>query len=124
MIITKWCIRRTPATASEINTWFSKVTGKIYTSVDDWHPNWGRQEPHWTYLHYPSIKTNIPLKGRSVFRSPRKEYVEITFQEFRRCILRKGFIKSKWKKELKFSVERDIINQKLKIYDDSIIYRH
>jgi hypothetical protein len=108
--IEKWCIRRTPKTAYQINKWFTENTGKIYKSTNDWHPDWGRQQPFYSYLHYPLVKSKSP-QGRGIFKSPRNGYVEISYIEFNRCILQKKLIKSKWKKPPNFVVVREYMEQ-------------
>lgn len=81
--ITHWCIRRTPETASKINAWFKTKYRKGFSAKTDFQPGWGAQKSFWRYLHYPDYK------GKTLWDKKMRGYTEITFDEFKKYILRK-----------------------------------
>lgn len=89
--VTKWCIKRTPETATKINNWFSSKGTRKLTAKTDFHPGWGSNKSFWSYLHYPLHN------GKHLHNKKVRGYTEITFQEFDRYILTRHicFLKEK-----------------------------
>lgn len=78
--INKWCIRRVPETADNINEWFSSIGGTKLTAKTDFHKSWKQNSAYWTYLHYPKCDNKF-LHKRII-----NGYLEITFEEFKNNI--------------------------------------
>lgn len=81
--IEKWCIKRTPETATKINKWFSSKGKRKLTARTDFHAGWRTNKSFWTLLHYPLYN------GKHLHDKKVRGYTEITFEEFDRYILTK-----------------------------------
>jgi hypothetical protein len=73
----KWCIIRNKNNYKEVNAYFSKINNKTYTANGEYF-----EQRYTDYMHFPKVRDKV------VFSYQRHDYTLITFEQFKKFIMK------------------------------------
>lgn len=86
----KWYVKRTQQNCDLINAYFSDLNRKRYSGPSQ------LMITNFDYMHSPAFKGKRYPIGRTSFVFPRKEYTEITFEQFKNYVMKKEKVIVNW----------------------------